>query len=376
VQKVASSILLSICILTSARANDRSVAASSSFLDGYTTQRFIRFTRVVVVFYFPLFLLNDWRTARALCQCARRLLVCHDMKVTAAATPSSVQENNVFCQGGYTDDAELQVFCCAHDSQRSVFASLIFSGCWAFRRLLPYIWRKCGYFCVRLEGVSSISQFQMNTCRRYFSHHNITIPPPPWINCCHANGTAVLGTIIFEWDAGAALCRRFLFRTKDGSLSQEAVIFCENLVTLCCQMHFDGYLINIECALTPDEVLILLDWLSMLRTRLKSCICHSMLIWYDAVTIEGALVWQNALNTKNKPFFDICDGMFLNYAWTQSAAASSAAAAGNRKCDVFLGVDIFGRGTFGGGKLNSHTASAVAQVCGVRCLIVRGTSLF
>ncbi len=164
------------------------------------------------------------------------------------------------------------------------------------------------------------------------------------------------------------MCRKFLFRTKDGSLSQEAVIFCENLVSLCCQMHFDGYLINIECALSPDEVLILLDWLSMLRTRLKSCICHSLLIWYDAVTIDGTLVWQNALNSKNKPFFDVCDAIFLNYAWTQSAATSSAAAAGCRKCDVFLGVDIFGRGTFGGGKLNSHAASAVAQVRGASFL--------
>jgi endo-beta-N-acetylglucosaminidase D len=127
-------------------------------------------------------------------------------------------------------------------------------------------------------------------------------------------------------------------------------------------MHFDGFLINVECALTPAEVAILLEWLSVFRAKLKLRIPHSLLIWYDAVTIEGQLVWQNALNAKNQPFFDVCDAIFLNYAWDQTAASSSAFAAGNRTCDVFLGVDVFGRGTFGGGKFNSHAASAIAQV--------------
>jgi mannosyl-glycoprotein endo-beta-N-acetylglucosaminidase len=127
-------------------------------------------------------------------------------------------------------------------------------------------------------------------------------------------------------------------------------------------MHFDGFLINVECALTPAEVTILLEWLLVFRAKLKLRIPHSLLIWYDAVTIDGQLVWQNALNAKNQPFFDVCDAIFLNYAWDQTAASSSAFAAGNRTCDVFLGVDVFGRGTFGGGKFNSHAASAIAQV--------------
>ncbi len=133
-------------------------------------------------------------------------------------------------------------------------------------------------------------------------------------------------------------------------------------------MRFDGYLINVECALAPDEVAVLLDWLMLLRTRLKSHNAHSRLMWYDAVTIDGKLDWQNALNAKNKPFFDVCDAVFLNYAWNQSAAAASAYIAGDRACDVFLGVDVFGRGTFGGGKFNSHAAAAVAKVCFVHLL--------
>ena len=150
-------------------------------------------------------------------------------------------------------------------------------------------------------------------------------------------------------------------------MSEEAETFSDNLVALCREMNFDGFLINFECTLTPVETAVLIDWIVMTRNRLKSCISHGMLVWYDAVTIEGKLNWQNALNLMNKPFFDVCDAIFLNYAWDQSAAADSASVAGDRICDLFLGVDVFGRGTFAGGKFNSHLASAVSQVCRQPC---------
>ncbi len=41
----------------------------------------------------------------------------------------------------------------------------------------------------------------------------------------------------------------------------------------------------------------------------------SLVIWYDAVTVEGKLQWQNELNRLNSPFFQACDGIFLNYTW-------------------------------------------------------------
>lgn len=36
---------------------------------------------------------------------------------------------------------------------------------------------------------------------------------------------------------------------------------------------------------------------------------------YDSVTVDGKLDWQNQLNEENKPFFDICDGLYVNYSW-------------------------------------------------------------
>ena len=121
----------------------------------------------------------------------------------------------------------------------------------------------------------------------------------------------------------------------------------------------------------------------------------SLVVWYDAVTTEGFLIWQNALNGFNRPFFEATDAIFLNYAWqvplseprqaqrswqgcNPSASpgrpatscryvmqactpAAAAAAAGERRRDVFCGIDVFGRGTYAGGQLNSDVAAATAR---------------
>ena len=42
---------------------------------------------------------------------------------------------------------------------------------------------------------------------------------------------------------------------------------------------------------------------------------HSMVLWYDAVTMQGKLQWQDRLTDLNQPFFDACDGLFVNYTW-------------------------------------------------------------
>ena len=49
----------------------------------------------------------------------------------------------------------------------------------------------------------------------------------------------------------------------------------------------------------------------------------SKVLWYDSVTIEGKLEWQNALNDLNAPYFDACDGIFLNYTWTEEKLGNS-----------------------------------------------------
>ena len=79
-------------------------------------------------------------------------------------------------------------------------------------------------------------------------------------------------------------------------------------------------------------------------------------IWYDAVTMRGELRWQNRLNPLNKPFFDACDGIFLNYNWSDSALRDTKRLSADRATDVYVGVDVFGRGVPGDGGWNSDFA--------------------
>jgi len=79
--------------------------------------------------------------------------------------------------------------------------------------------------------------------------------------------------------------------------------------------------------------------------RLQSC-CR-----YDSVTADGRLDWQNGLTAANAIYFGQCDGIFTNYTWKPHQPMESAERAGLRRHDIYTGIDVFGRGSYGGGGL-------------------------
>lgn len=186
----------------------------------------------------------------------------------------------------------------------------------------------------------------------YFSHHFVTIPPQGWISAAHRNGVQLLGTFITEWDEGSKICDD-LFKTQ------------KTLTLVACKLDaiarfygFDGWLINIENKLQNTENL---ENFIYLLTE----ICHtnnpgSVVIWYDSVITTGELKWQNELNISNRKFFDACDGIFLNYNWKDENLKNSAILADKRKYDVYVGIDVFGRGCLGGGGFNTQIAVRAA----------------
>lgn len=190
----------------------------------------------------------------------------------------------------------------------------------------------------------------------YFSHNIVTIPPPCWTNAGHKHGVKVLGTFITEWKEGARYCSSIL----DNVESYQH--FAKQLVDIACYYNFDGWLINIENEIIPSQVESLVDFLRFLTTSMHSAKPDSQVIWYDSVISSGKLKWQNELNAQNRIFFDVCDGIYLNYTWTIENLARSAMLVGNtRKFDVYAGLDCFGRGCFGGGGWNSHKAFQVIR---------------
>ncbi|KAL1187903.1 Cytosolic endo-beta-N-acetylglucosaminidase 2 [Cardamine amara subsp. amara] len=184
----------------------------------------------------------------------------------------------------------------------------------------------------------------------YFSHSLVTLPPPCWINTAHRHGVKVLGTFITEWDEGKATCKDML-ATKDS-----AQMYAERLAELATSLGFDGWLINIENEIDEEQVSNLKEFVSHLTKVLHLSTPGALVIWYDSVTVNGNLQWQDQLNEMNKPFFDLCDGIFMNYTWQESYPKLSAEAAGDRKFDFYMGIDVFGRGSFGGGKWNVNAA--------------------
>ncbi|XP_062231133.1 cytosolic endo-beta-N-acetylglucosaminidase 1-like isoform X3 [Phragmites australis] len=224
----------------------------------------------------------------------RRVLVCHDM------------------QGGYRDDAEPQ----GGDNPAAY-------ALWHWHLVDVFV---------------------------YFSHCLVTLPPPCWTNAAHLHGVKVLGTFITEWDKGAEVCREML------ATEASAQMYAERLTELAATLGFDGWLINIEVKLEVQFIDNLKEFVNHLTKTMHAAVPGSLVIWYDAITVNGELDWQNKLNKYNKPFFDFCDGLFANYTWKKNFPQDSVAVAGNRKYDIYMGIDVFGRNTFGGGQWTTNIA--------------------
>lgn len=189
----------------------------------------------------------------------------------------------------------------------------------------------------------------------YFSHQLVTIPPPVWINSAHLHGTKILGTLITESDNGEKVWDQIL--KSDSSVEN----FVDSLVAICCHFGFDGYLLNVENAVPLEHVSKLELFVKQIHHKLHDKIPHAEVIWYDSVTKEGKLKWQNELNHLNRPFFDNCDGIFLNYTWNEENLKTSLPNAGTRHLDVYVGVDVFGRNCYGGGGFNSCQAVGLVR---------------
>lgn len=185
----------------------------------------------------------------------------------------------------------------------------------------------------------------------YFSHHFVTIPPYGWITAAHQHGVKVLGTVITEgsndtWDT-------ILASQKDVRK------FADALVLIAKSYQFEGWLLNIENKIREEDMDNLIYFVKYLTESIHNEIEDSEIIWYDSVTNKGELNWQNELNDKNKEFFLYCDGIFLNYTWTESRLSSShlfAKELGRDIKDIYVGLDVWGRGCPGGGGFNSAYA--------------------
>ncbi|XP_035511235.1 cytosolic endo-beta-N-acetylglucosaminidase [Morone saxatilis] len=191
----------------------------------------------------------------------------------------------------------------------------------------------------------------------YFTHRMVTVPPAVWTNAAHKHGVVVLGTFITEWTDGAKICEDFL---KDEESYRKVA---DKLVQISHCYGFDGWLINIENALSEGAVKNTPLFLRYLTDQMRERVAGSLVVWYDSVINNGHLQWQNELNQSNRMFFDACDGIFTNYNWTEQNLEwmSNYGAVQGRQADIYIGVDVFARGKVVGGKLETNKALEVIR---------------
>ncbi|XP_036331252.1 cytosolic endo-beta-N-acetylglucosaminidase isoform X2 [Rhagoletis pomonella] len=184
-----------------------------------------------------------------------------------------------------------------------------------------YHWAGIDYFC-------------------YFSHNYITIPPCGWLNAAHKHGVRVLGTFITE-SGHASLLNEVLQSTDMVDKIVDA------MVKLCKHYCFEGWLINVECRVKPENMENLHYLVERLRNSVEKEVDHGVVFWYDSIIDTGELRWQNEINAKNVRFFHTAHGMLINYTWNDKSLemTTEICERSQSQCQrAFFGIDVFGRG--------------------------------
>ena len=187
------------------------------------------------------------------------------------------------------------------------------------------------------------------------SGEGIIVPPSAdVIDAAHKNGVPVLGTVFFPpapFGGKTEWLDTFLAQDDAGNFPIIA-----KLNEVAEAYGFEGWFINqeTETDLTKDHADAMIDFIKAYKAS-----TDLELMWYDAMTVDGKMEWQNALTDQNKDFLvdmdlnPIADSMFLNFWWTNESLAeedllrASVAKAKELGIDpytLFAGIDVQARG--------------------------------
>ena len=187
----------------------------------------------------------------------------------------------------------------------------------------------------------------------------IVAPSPDVVDAGHKNGVKVTGTVFMPMTAHGGKTEwldDLLKKEDDGSYP-----VVDKLIEVAQTYGFDGWFINQETEgtdeepLTGDHAARMQEFLAYYKEKAADL----ELIYYDSMTVDGEMDWQNALTNKNLAYIkgadgkDAADAMFLNFWWTEDKLApdellkSSAKLAGKEKIDpydLYAGVDVQSNG--------------------------------
>ncbi|KAG1692738.1 hypothetical protein DVH05_025215 [Phytophthora capsici] len=194
----------------------------------------------------------------------------------------------------------------------------------------------------------------------YFGHALVCPPPTGWIAAGHRHGTRVLGTFLTEGEQGTDLCKD-LFQD-----AHSAEAFASKLAAIAWHGGFDGWLINIENDIAAGLVANFDVFLRTLRKGMQLRNQLAQVVWYGSLARSGKRSSFVRLNEASTDFFRNVDAFYTDYGWAPDDAKFSAAFDLDRRYDIYMGIDVFGRhNMLGGGKMNCSEPLRVAWNSGV-----------
>lgn len=182
----------------------------------------------------------------------------------------------------------------------------------------------------------------------------IVAPSPDVVDAGHKNGVKVIGTIFFPQAAHGGKMQwldEFLAKDADGNFP-----IVDKLIEVASTYGFDGWFMNQESEGSEEEPLTKehADLMQELIAAYKVKAPELQMIYYDSMTKEGKMDWQNALTDENIPYLKTgADSMFLNFWWTGDtladqellkASMEKAQENGIDPYSLYAGVDIQSEG--------------------------------
>ncbi|GMF40802.1 unnamed protein product [Phytophthora lilii] len=203
----------------------------------------------------------------------------------------------------------------------------------------------------------------------YFGHALVCPPPSGWIAAGHRHGTRVLGTFLTEGDEGTELCKELFHDSHSAEVSSQCAsmsvfvgslirllvtqTFASKLAAIAWHGGFDGWLINVENDVPGDLVANIYVFLRTLRKGMQLQNAFAQVVWYGSLSRTGKRISFVRLDDASAPFFKNVDAFYADYGWVPDDAKFTAAFDLDRRYDVYMGVDVFGRhNMLGGGKMN------------------------
>ncbi|MDE7028969.1 MAG: discoidin domain-containing protein [Lachnospiraceae bacterium] len=187
----------------------------------------------------------------------------------------------------------------------------------------------------------------------------IVAPSPDVVDAGHKNGVKVIGTVFMPQAAHGGKMEwldDLLQKKDDGSYP-----VVDKLIEVAQTYGFDGWFINQEtegtdgAPLTKEHAELMQGFLSYFKEKAPDL----ELVYYDSMTVDGEMDWQNALTEKNAAYMkseegaDVADSMFLNFWWTTDKLApdellkSSMELAAEKQIDpydLYAGIDLQSKG--------------------------------